>query len=97
MKKIGLIVFLFIAFLALLPVIMIVGLIYIIISIVFQPYFYKRDRKAFNEAYHKARKEGRFIGYPPKFGHLFGPGSGMFDYYNKIPYPEEYEDTDELE
>ncbi|MBD5177820.1 MAG: hypothetical protein HDT04_04245 [Bacteroidales bacterium] len=93
MKKIGLIVVQTFAIFALLPVIIIVGLIYILVSIVFQPYFYKRDRRAVDEEYQKAIMKGEFIDYPPKikFGHLFGPGSGMFKYL------EENEDTDELE
>lgn len=40
--------------------------IYAIITIIFQPYLYKRDRKAFNESYKKALDKGVWIDFPPK-------------------------------
>lgn len=52
--------------------------IYAIITIIFQPYFYKRDRKIFNESYKKALANGVRIDFPPKIGHPFGIGSRFF-------------------
>ncbi len=52
--------------------------LYAIITIIFQPYFYKRDRKAFNESYKKALAKGVRIDFPPKIGHPFGIGSRFF-------------------